>query len=276
MAGSKKPKLDVAVIAAAGSGTRLLPVTLHQPKAMVAVADRPLIHYVVDQLAAGGITRFVIVIHPKFQTIRAYLAYQRKQKEWKGLHFVIVENRSVDFADSLMAAKKHVGNSDFVAVTCDDILDDTTPPFATFRKLFERYRAPMVLLREIDRKQTPNYGVISGERLAKDVWRVTDVIEKPSPTKAPSNLGAVGNYILPASIFRYIANARKRLKGKKELSVIDALKLYLADGGECIGWVFRGTHFDGGSPSGLLKASLHFGMKHPSLGPAFTKYLRSL
>ena len=276
MAGSKKQKLDIAVIAAAGSGTRLLPLTLHQPKAMVAIANRPLIHYVVDQIAAAGISRFVIVINPAFQAIRNYIKYQSKQKEWLKYTFIIVENASLDFADSVMAAKRHILGSHFIAVACDDLVVDAIPPFRSFRKLFDRYRKPMVMLREITGKQVSNYGVIAGEPMAKDLWRVRDVVEKPSLKAAPSRLGAISDYILPREIFGFIAQARKRSGGKKEVAVIDAIKLYCASGGSLIGWIFRGMHFDGGSKMGILKASLYFGIRHPEHGEAFTKYLRSL
>src|SRR3989338_5297408 len=193
MAGKNKQKIDTAVIAAAGFGTRLLPLTLHQPKAMVPVADRPLIHYIVDQIAAGGIKRFIIVLNPDLQAVRKYIDY---------------------------------------------------------------------------------HGGVWVTAVAKDLWRVRDIIEKPSAKEAPSNLGSMADYILPPDIFHYIRLAQKTLPKNKEVAVAHALKIYLQKRGNLLGWVFRGRHFDGGSKIGLAKASVYFGVKHPELGASFKKYLK--
>src|SRR3989344_703792 len=197
MAGAKKTKLDTAVIAAAGYGSRLLPMTLHQPKAMMAVADRPLIHYVVDQLAAGGVRNFIVVINPAFQAVRKYIDYQLQQKEWAGCRFAIIEKKSASFADSVLAADGRIGKKHFIAVACDDLIDDSRPPFASLAAIFNRYHQPIVVVREISRKEIPNYGVIAGTAKTKDIWSVADVVEKPKPAKAPSKLGAISVYILP-------------------------------------------------------------------------------
>lgn len=261
MAGTDRKELDTAVIAAAGFGTRLLPLTLHQPKAMVPVANRPLIHYIVDQIAAGGIKRFVIVINPKFQAVKRYINYQLK-KEWGDYEFIIIEKKSKGFADSILAAEKFVGKNHFIAAACDDLIDNKTPPFLSLVKLFNRYRQPIAVLRQVTRKEISNYGAISGIKLVKDVWRIRDIIEKPPASEAPSNLGSIADYILPPEIFRYIRLIKKSLPQKKEPTVVHALKQYLARGGKLLGWIYRGHHFDGGSKSGLLKAASYFGAKH--------------
>ena len=283
MAGPNKFKIDTAVIAAAGFGARLLPLTLHQSKPMMPIADRPLIHYIVDQIAAGGIRRFVVIINPKFQDIRRYIDYQNKQGEWRDYKFIIVEKKSKGFADSVLAAEKFVGKSHFIVAACDDIIDAKIPPFLSLIKIFRHYHRPVAILREISVKQISQYGVISGAKLANDIWNIKDVVEKPSPKNAPSSLGAIADYVLPPTIFRYIKLMKKSMPqgkampaGRQEPTVIDALKFYIAGGGQLLGWVFRGHHFDGGSKIGLLQASSYFSAKHPEMGPAFKKYLKSL
>ncbi len=268
--------LDTAVIAAAGYGARLLPLTLHQPKAMIAIADRPLIHYIIDQIARGGIRNFLIVINPKFQAIRKYLDYQKQKNEWRDLRFKIIEKKSASFADSVLAAKRYIKNGYFIAAACDDLIDDKVPPFLSLKKTFQRHKKPVVVIRKISRSQVSNYGVISGRSINKDLWAIKNVVEKPSPQKAPSLFGAIGDYVLPADIFRFIQLAKKNQNEGREVSVIDALKLYLADGGSLLGWVYKGRHFDGGSKLGLLKALIYFGTKHAEMGRPFKKYLQSL
>lgn len=276
MAGKNNSKIDTAVIAAAGFGARLSPLTLHQPKAMVAVADRPLIHCVIDQIAAGGIKRFIVVMNPKFQAIKRYIHYQFREGKWRGCEFRIIEKNSKGFADSVLAAEKFIGRKHFIAASCDDLLDDQLSPFLSLIKISNRFRRPVAVLRQIKRTETANWGVVSVTGVAKDIWRVHDVTEKPSPSKAASDFGSIADYVLPAEIFRHIRLMKKLLPAEKEPTIVDALKFYLAEGGELLGWVFRGHHFDGGSKIGLLKASAHFASKHPEFGPAFKKYLRSL
>lgn len=261
MAGKSNPKIDTAVIAAAGFGTRLLPLTLHQPKAMVPVAERPLIHYIVDQIAKGGIKRFIVVINPEFQAVREYVDRQLSG-EWRNYKFIIAEKRSRGFADSVLAAERFIGKNCFIAASCDDLIDDKTPPFLSLVKTFNRYRRPMAILREVSRKETSNYGIVSGIKLAKDIWRISDIVEKPSLIKARTNLGSIADYILPPEIFRSIRLIKKSLPKEKEPTVVHALKQYLAGGGKLLGWVYRGHHFDGGSKIGLLKAASYFGAKH--------------
>ena len=276
MAGKNKQKIDTAVIAAAGSGTRLLPLTLHQPKAMVPVADRPLIHYIIDQVAVGGIKQFIVVINPDFQAVRKYIDYQVRRKEWRGIKFKIIEKRSKSFADSILAAEKFIHDRHFFAVACDDLLDDQPPPFLSLVKIFNRLHQPVAVLRQVTRKEISSYGGVSVTAVAKDLWRVRDIIEKPHAKEAPSNLGSMADYILPPDIFRYIRLAQKTLPKNKEVAVAHALKIYLQKRGKLLGWVFRGRHFDGGSKIGLAKASVYFGVKHRELGASFKKYLKSL
>ena len=161
MAGPNKFKIDTAVIAAAGFGARLLPLTLHQSKPMMPIADRPLIHYIVDQIAAGGIRRFVVIINPKFQDIRRYIDYQNKQGEWRDYKFIIVEKKSKGFADSVLAAEKFVGKSHFIVAACDDIIDAKIPPFLSLIKIFRHYHRPVAILREISVKQISQYGSVA-------------------------------------------------------------------------------------------------------------------
>lgn len=278
MVGLNKFEIDTAVITTAGRGKRLMPLTLHQPKAMVPVADRPLIHYIVDQIAAGGIKRFVIVANSAHKDIIAsYAEYQKQSGEWRNLKFnFVVQKKLLGFGDAVLAAGKFTRHKPFLVAACDDLLDDQPPPIRTFLKIFNRYHQPMAVLRQVSKKEISSYGGVSVTNVARDVLQIHDIIEKPSPDKAPSSFGSIADYILPPEIFRYIRLAQKRMPKGKEVAVTHALKLYLQKGGMMFGWVFRGRHFDGGSKLGLAKASIYFGSKHPELGSPFKKYLQSL
>ena len=258
MAGNKIYKVDTAVIAAAGYGTRLLPLTLHQPKAMVPVAGRPLIHYVIDQIAVTGVQKFIIVTNPAFKQIGRYIADQKRQGNWKNLQFKVIEKKSKSFADSILAAEKFIGGKYFIAAACDDLLSDRPAPFKSFIRVFQRYRAPMMILREITKKEIPNYGCVAASGIAKDVWQIHDIVEKPAVNEAPSSFGAIADYVLPPDIFRWIRLAQKNMPKDKEINITHVLKLYARNGRPLFGWVFRGRHFDGGSKIGLAKASAYF------------------
>jgi len=258
MDGSSKHVVDTAVIAAAGYDTRLMPLTKDRPKAMVLIGEHPILYYVVRQLAAGGIRRFVIIVNPKFQMIVEYVREQQKNGEWKEFEFIFVEKESKSFADSVVAAEEYVKGNYFIAVACDDILDDQPAPFLSFMQLFDRYQKPFLILREITREQVPHYGGVSVEEIEADVFTIHSIVEKPSPDEAKSHLGSIADYILPPDIFDFIRQAQKDMPANKEVAVTHALKLYVEHGGLLLGWVFRGRHFDGGAKSGLAKAAEYF------------------
>lgn len=272
-------KVKKAVLPVAGKGTRVMPLTLHQPKAMIAIADKPMIHYVIDEMIAAGINDIALVINPKQQEFRRYLDYLKADPEWQKLNIKIsfVEQKIPrGNGDAIYVAKKFIKNKPCVVGFSDDLLTDAKSPIKTLLEFFYKTGSPIVVLEPVPRKFVSRYGVVAVKKteIHRDFYEITDIIEKPKPKEAPSNLSVIGRYLLTPTILKFIKKLYPITPAQKEVYLTDALKLYLRSGGRLFGWQFRGMRFDCGSKLGLLKAQVHFGLKHPEFRKEFKKYLR--
>lgn len=267
-----------AVLPVAGLGTRVMPLTLHQPKGMIGIVDRPIIHYVIDEIVAAGVNHIILVTGPNQPEFKKYINHLESDPDWKKLgikfDFVIQESLAGN-GDAVYLARPLVKNEPFFVCFGDDLLADKVPPLRTMAGLFKKVNAPIVVVEPVPPKLTSSYGIVevgsikhpSGLRLIKDI------IEKPAPGKAPSNLAIIGRYILTPEIF--IELEKLYPHKNKELPLADALKNYARSDGKIYAWEFPGKRFDAGSKIGILKAQVYFGLKHKEFGPEFRKYLKS-
>ncbi len=255
-----------------------MPLTLHQPKGMVGIVDRPMIHYIIDELASNGIKKILLVTSPKQPQFKKYADYLQKDPEWKTLGVKIsfaVQKKPIGSADALLKARRFLGPEPFLLYFCDDLLDDQTSPTKNFLNLFQKFQHPILILEKIPKNLIEKYGVVKAKKITGGLYQISDIVEKPKIKEAPSNIGAMGRYLLTPEIFKYIYKAQTLMKDKKEIAVADALKLYFADGGKAYGWIFKGEHFDAGSKIGILKAQVHFGLKHPEFRQQFLRFLKN-
>lgn len=265
----------------AGLGTRIMPLTLHQPKGMIGIVDRPIIHYVIDEILAAEIRHIIFVISPGHQQFSQYLDYlSEKDQEWRrlGVKFdFLIQDAPRGNGDAVMLAKKFISDEPFLVVYGDDILaDKENPPLKNMVGLFKKTKSPIIALERVPKKEVFRYGVIKGKRspLAKNLYDITDVVEKPKTEEAPSNLTIIGRYLLTPDVVGQISKLYP-YRGK-EILVTDGLKNHILAGGKLYGWEFTGNRFDGGSKLGILKAQTYFGIHHKEFGPEFRKYLRSI
>lgn len=269
-----------AILPVAGLGTRVMPLTLHQPKGMIGVVDRPIIHYVIDEILAAGIKHIIIVRSPNQHQFKKYLDYLKKNDpEWQKLNLkfdFIVQKGPYGNGDAVFKARKIIGEEPFLVCFGDDILTDKKPPLKTVVELFNKTRSPIVMLERVSKKMVSRYGVVKAKKssVAKNFYEISDVVEKPKPEEAPSNLTIIGRYVLTLEIVKHIAKLYP-YQGR-EIWLADALKNYILGGGKLYGWQFTGHRFDGGSKLGILKAQAYFGVNHKELGPEFRKYLRTI
>ncbi len=272
-------KIKTAILPVAGLGTRVMPLTFHQPKAMIGIVDRPMIHYVIDEIVSAGIKHIVIVHSPNQTEFKRYIEHLEKDTNWKKLNvkfdFAVQENL-IGNGDAIYAAKKFFENEPFLVCFSDDLLVDRKPPMEKLIGLFRKTDSPIVVLEPVEKKFVSRYGVVKAKKskLSKDLYEINDVVEKPKAEEAPSNLTIIGRYVLTPKILDYIG-ALYPYKGK-EIGLADALKRYANDGNELYGWHFRGKRFDAGSKIGILKAQAYFGIHHKEFGPEFKKYLKGL
>jgi UTP--glucose-1-phosphate uridylyltransferase len=284
-------KIRVAVFPAAGLGTRFLPATKAQPKEMLPLVDRPLIQYVVEEARDAGIERIVIVtgrgknaIEDHFDTSfeleqmlaekgkEALLDEVQKISELIPLSYVR-QKQALGLGHAVLQARDLVGDQPFAVLLGDDIVDADEPCIGQMMRLYERRGNPVIALQEVPRSETRQYGIVAGEPVEDRVVKITDMVEKPSPDKAPSNLAIIGRYLLPPEIFQILDETRSDVGG--EIQLTSALKTLLSRR-PIDGYLFEGKRYDAGDKLGFLKATVEFALKRKDLGGPFLEYLKGL
>jgi UTP--glucose-1-phosphate uridylyltransferase len=257
----------------AGYGTRFLPATKSSPKEMLPVVNKPLIEYAVQEAVDAGLTRIGFVtgrgkraiedhfdknyeledqirgtgkedlIQPTRDLIEACEFSYTRQKEMKGLGHAILTGETL------------VGDEPFAVVLADDLcITDGDGVLMQMVKLFGQFRCSIVAVEEVPYDHIHQYGVVAGDPLKDGVYRITDMIEKPSKEEAPSNLGIIGRYILMPDIFNILRETEPGKNG--ELQITDALKKQAKEG--CVlAYQFKGRRFDCGSIAGFVDATNH-------------------
>ena len=284
-------KIRVAVFPAAGLGTRFLPATKAQPKEMLPLVDRPLVQYVVEEARAAGIERIVIVtgrgknaIEDHFDTSFELekMLEERGKSDLLGLVREISDMIPVSYVrqrvalglgHAVLQARDLVGREPFAVMLGDDIVDAAEPCVGQMMKLYERRGNPVIALQEVPRAETRQYGIVAGERVEDRVVGIADMVEKPPPDKAPSNLAIIGRYLLPPEIFDILEETRSDVGG--EIQLTSALKTLLSRR-PIDGYLFEGKRYDAGDKLGFLEATVEFALKREDLGAPFRKYLKTL
>ena len=284
-------KIRVAVFPAAGLGTRFLPATKAQPKEMLPLVDRPLVQYVVEEARDAGIERIVIVtgrgknaIEDHFDTSfelermledrgkKDLLAQVREVSDLIPVSYVR-QKQALGLGHAVLQARDLVGEQPFAVMLGDDIVDADEPCIGQMMRLFERRGNPVIALQEVLRSETHQYGIVAGETIEDRVVRITDMVEKPRPEAAPSNLAIIGRYLLPPEIFQILDETRSDLSG--EIQLTSALKTLLSRR-PIDGYLFEGKRYDAGDKLGFLKATVEFALKREDLGGPFKSYLKGL
>ena len=238
----------VAVFPAAGLGTRFLPATKAQPKEMLPLVDRPLVQYVVEEARRAGLERIVIVtgrgknaIEDHFDTsfeLETMLEERGKANLLEEVRAIsdlipvsyVRQKSALGLGHAVLQAKDLVGKEPFAVMLGDDIVDADEPCIGQMLRLYERRANPVIALQEVPRSETRQYGIVAGKKIEDRVVAIEDMIEKPSPDKAPSNLAIIGRYLLPPEIFQILEETRSDVGG--EIQLTSALKT-LAPAGGC-------------------------------------------
>ena len=277
-------QVTTAILPVAGRGSRVMPLTLHQPKAMIGIVDKPMVHYLIDEIIAAGIKHIIIVIAPSQKVFKDYLKHIQQDPEWKKLGVKIdfaIQKIAKGNGHALLPAEKFIKKGEgFLVAFADDIIPFRKSPIKKMIDLYKKESSPVIMLEEVPKKLVHKYGVIKGSpstSSGSNVYKINDLVEKPRPEKAPSNKIIVGRYVLPHTIYKHIKTLNKKLKKTpKEVYLADALKMYIQQDGDLYGWLYDGPKFDAGSKIGLLKAQAYFGIHHKEFKQDFKKYLKSL
>ena len=265
-----------AVIPAAGLGTRLLPMTKNSPKEMLPIVDKPAIQYVVEEAVNSGIDDIVIVTGRGKEVIENHfdVAYElekvleerneiEKLNEIKRISqladiFYVRQRLPLGLGHAVYVARKHVGNEYFALMLGDDIILASKPCIKQLMEVHEKYEASIIAVQKVEGKDVSKYGIVDYEEVEKGVYRIVDIVEKPSRSEAPSNMAVMGRYILHPSIFSFI---EKTKPGKNnEIQLTDALKLMLKEH-EIYAYEFEGKRFDVGGKLDWLKINIEIALK---------------
>jgi UTP--glucose-1-phosphate uridylyltransferase len=284
--------INKAVIPAAGFGTRFLPATKSQPKEMLPIVDTPTIQYVVEEAVESGITDILMIIGKGKRAIEEYFdkSYELEQQliesnklddlakiqeitRLANIHFVWQKELN-GLGDAIRYAHHHVNNEPFVILLGDTLIEGKGEPISRqLIKVYEKYNRSVVALEEVDMQVVSRYGVIGGEEIEKDVYKVKTFIEKPAVDKAPSNLAIASRYIFTPEIFTYLDRVKPGLNNEVQLT--DAMQLMLQEH-DMYGLRFNGKRYDIGSKIDFLKTNVIYGLKRDDLGPEFRNWLKEL
>jgi UTP--glucose-1-phosphate uridylyltransferase len=283
-----------AVFPAAGLGTRFLPATKAQPKEMLPLVDKPLIQYVIEEAVASGIRNITIItgrgknaIEDHFDVsyeLEHVLELRGKQDQLNEVRQIsnminfsyVRQKEALGLGHAILVSRDAVGNEPFAVMLGDDIIDSEVPCLRQMMDLFEKLQASIIATCEVPKSEISHYGVIRGypvDGFNGRVFRVQDVVEKPSAAEAPSNLAIIGRYILMPEIFGVL---EKTASGKgNEIQLTDAIRLLLEQQ-PVYAYMFQGTRYDAGDKLGFLKATVEFALRRADLGAEFKEYLKSL
>jgi len=279
------------VILAAGYGTRLLPVTKAQPKEMLPLVDKPVIHYAVEEAVAAGITDVIIVTALGKRAVEDYFDRSRDVEQIladKGdqegadklrrisemANFCFVRQGEMGGIGHAVLTTRHlVADDPFVLFLPDDVI---LGPISVAKQLvdcFDVYQRSVVAVEEVPQELTSSYGIVAGEGLGNRTVRLRTLVEKPPPGTAPGRLAIVGRYLFTPSVFEAIERTPRGYGG--ELQITDAMQV-LANEEGMYAYQFEGERYDTGRPLGLLMASLSLALSRPGTGPDLRRFLRGL
>lgn len=280
-----------AVFPVAGLGTRFLPATKASPKEMLTVVDKPLIQYAVEEAMAAGITEMIFVTgrskraiedhFDKAYELEAELEAKNKQdllqlvRSVKPSHVNCVYVRqpeALGLGHAVLCAEKLVGDEPFAVLLADDLLDGEPPIMQQMVDIYKHYRCSILGVETIAPEQSKSYGVIDGKEWEKGIFKLSGIVEKPEPEKAPSNLGVVGRYVLSSHIFEHIRNLKPGAGGEYQLT--DAIQSLLQKE-QVLAYKYEGVRYDCGSKLGYLKATVELALKHPEVKDGFAEFLKN-
>ena len=291
----KFTNVNKAVFPVAGLGTRFLPATKAQPKEMLPVVDKPLIQYAVEEAYDAGIRHMIFVTGRNKRAIEDHFdtAYELETElEASGKKELLDLVRSLSPADmdcsyvrqprslglghAVLCARHIVSDEPFAVLLADDLMcgpDNGKGVLSQMVEVFKEVQTSVLAVQEVPLEHVKRYGIVAGDKVSDSLVKVKQMVEKPSPDKAPSRLGVAGRYVLTPEVFDRIANQPRGSGG--EIQLTDGIAQLMADQG-VHAYKYEGKRYDCGSKDGFLEATVEFALKHKEVGPAFREYLKGL
>ena len=284
-------KIKKAVIPAAGLGTRVLPASKAMPKEMLPIVDKPAIQYIVEEAVRAGITDILIITNRGKSIIEDHFdhsvelenmlskrgntqmletlnnvanmanIYYIRQKETRGL------------GDAVLKAREFVGGDPFAVLYGDDVIIGEVPAIGELAEAYEKYGKSVVGIKEVSDELIVKYSSLKTEPLKDKLFKVTDMIEKPSLDTKFSNYSILGRCVLDNEIFDILE--KTPLGVGNELQLTDAMRTLAVEKG-MVGVDFSGTRYDMGNKFGIMKANIEVGLTHPEIKEDLREYIKEL
>ena len=280
-----------AVFPAAGLGTRFLPATKAQPKEMLPLVDKPIIQYGVEEAVASGADNIILVtgrgknaIEDHFDVsieLESFLESRGKKdlaaeirKISSTVSFSYVrQGEPLGLGHAVLVTKNLVGDEPFAVILADDVIDATPPAVRQMIEVFGEVGGPVLAIERVPRENVSAYGIIDADEIRPGVYKIRDLVEKPTAAEAPSDLAIIGRYILTPDIFPALEATASDRTG--EIQLTNGLRRLLKER-PIFGCRIDGVRHDTGNKLGFLKAGVYFALRRPDLAGEFSDYLRQL
>ncbi len=282
-----------AVFPVAGLGSRFLPATKASPKEMLPIVDKPLIQYAVEEAVEAGINEMIFVTSSSKRAIedhfdKNYELESELEKKGKKQLLEILRNivppniscvyirqsEALGLGHAVLCAKPVVGDEPFAVILADDLIDGHgTGVMKQMVEQYQKNQCSVIGVEEVPHEETDKYGIVSTAEGSGDLAPITNIIEKPKPVQAPSNLAVVGRYLLTPRIFELLEKTKSGSGG--EIQLTDAIA-NLLEYEKILAYRFKGKRYDCGSKLGYLQATVEHALKHPELKEAFKNYMKGL
>lgn len=281
-----------AVFPVAGLGTRFLPATKANPKEMLPVVDKPLIQYAVEEAVEAGITEMIFVTNSAKRAIEDHFdknhemesELERKKKYDllaqlravvpKGVSCVYIRQpEALGLGHAVLCARPVVGSEPFAVLLADDLID--CPGSGVMHQMvntFKEYGSSILCIEQVLPSETDKYGIV---KIAADngtVVNISEIVEKPKPDQAPSNLAVIGRYLLTPRIFHFLEHTNSGSGG--EIQLTDAIADLISEE-NVLAYRFKGKRYDCGDKFGYLQATVEYALKHPELKDRFREFMRN-
>ena len=289
---SKSSPVRTVVFPVAGRGTRFLPATKASPKEMLPIVDKPLIQYAVEEALQAGATQLVFVtgsskraIEDHFDSapeLEAALEAQGKDDLLRSLRSIVPSTATciyirqpapLGLGHAVLCARPVVGDRPFFVHLADDLIDAKVSCLKQMADVHAEFGGSVLGVQIVNRSETDKYGIVAAEKVNARVSRVKQMVEKPKPDVAPSNLAVVGRYLLSATVFDKLEKVGRGAGG--EIQLTDGIAALIGEE-DVFAYAFEGKRYDCGNKLGYLEATVEYGLKHPELGPAFVDMLARL
>lgn len=286
-----KQKIRKAVIPVAGFGTRFLPMTIAQPKEMLPIVDKPIIQYVVEQVAAAGIEEIIFITGRNKRAIEDHFDYSgelerllqesNKTEQLKEVHrisrlakFVFVrQNKMLGNGHAVLMAKEVVGDEPFLLCWGDDFFESRVPVAKQLIDAFYRCHASVIGVLPVPKEKIHKYGIMKPHgKINGKTFQIDGIVEKPELKDAPSNFGMFGGAVLTPDIFHYLEKAKPTHNG--EIVYTEGVNL-LAKRSRVYAHHLNGRYWDTGDKAEYIKANIHFALKHKDLSDSISQYIKN-